>query len=165
MAFSPDGKFLASGSFDKCVHIWCTQTGKLVSKHILKLKQCSLFQAVFPPRLYMTVGLWGYACVYNYFNSDINQNLRNLNNCNFPILCFSGTLVQRDRRHLRGLLEQPRRQGRSFSLGRNRLRLRPQEMKGSDRTHIWIWSAEDSRRIVFQHVRQEVPLPPLPLIE
>eukprot|EP00102_Acyrthosiphon_pisum_P013255 XP_008182769.1 PREDICTED: F-box-like/WD repeat-containing protein ebi [Acyrthosiphon pisum] len=33
IAFSPDGKFLASGGFDKCVHIWSTQSHQLVHSY------------------------------------------------------------------------------------------------------------------------------------
>ena len=29
VAFSPDGKYIASGAFDKCLHIWSVKDGAL----------------------------------------------------------------------------------------------------------------------------------------
>ena len=33
VAFSPNGQFLASGSFDKCLHIWNVKDGSLVKTY------------------------------------------------------------------------------------------------------------------------------------
>jgi len=33
VAFSPDGDFVASGSFDKCLHIWSVKDGSLVKTY------------------------------------------------------------------------------------------------------------------------------------
>ena len=33
VAFSPDGQFLASGAFDKCLHIWSVKDGSLVKTY------------------------------------------------------------------------------------------------------------------------------------
>jgi WD40 repeat protein len=33
VAFSPNGEYLASGSFDKCLHIWSVKDGSLVKTY------------------------------------------------------------------------------------------------------------------------------------
>lgn len=30
IAFSPDGRYIASGSFDKCVKVWCGKSGRFL---------------------------------------------------------------------------------------------------------------------------------------
>ena len=47
VAFSPDGKFIASGSYDKTIKLWNVKTGKLI--YTLKGHRDSVLSVAFSP--------------------------------------------------------------------------------------------------------------------